>query len=33
MEKNNLELHTIIFEIDRQDEQLRSAISVERKIV
>jgi hypothetical protein len=33
MEEKNLELHTIIFEIDCQNEQLRSAICVERKTV
>ncbi len=33
MEKKNLELHTVITEIDRQGEELRNAICVERKII
>jgi hypothetical protein len=32
MEEKNLELHTIIFEIDRQGEELQSAICVEKKL-
>jgi hypothetical protein len=32
-QENNLELHTIISEIDHQGEELRSAICVERKTI